>query len=127
MFVQTAALAIIFLYDDSNVRVERFRLAVAAYSLLTVIYFVIFFLLNQKMSKLDIDTINADKISIKFQFGIFMFAFATRDLYYITQILIKFRFNYFTAMFESLFLIVWVIVPITYMLIMHNRTFSAVL
>ena len=79
------------------------------------------------MSKLDIGTIHADKMSIKCQFGIFMFAFATRTLYYIIQIMVSLDFNYTSALLEALFLIWWVIIPLTYMLFMHNRTFSQVL
>ena len=82
MFLQTASLAIIFSYR-SNTRLRRYRLEVAAYSILTIIYFGVFFLLNQKMSKLDIGTISADKVSIKCQFGVFMFAYGTRAMYYI--------------------------------------------
>ena len=112
---------------NENARKRRYKLEVSAYSLLTIIYFFVFCLLNQKMSKLDIGTIHADKMSIKCQFGIFMFAFATRTLYYIIQIMVSLDFNYTSALLEALFLIWWVIIPLTYMLFMHNRTFSQVL
>ena len=51
--------------------------------MLTLIYFTVFLLLNQKMSRLDIEKLNSDKVSIKCQFGVFMFAFSTRTMYYI--------------------------------------------
>ena len=123
MFLQILSLVLIFSYK-SDARKKRYQLEVAAYSLLTTVYFLVFLLLNQKMSKLDIGTIHADKISIKCQFGVFMFAFATRTLYYIAQIFANLEFNYSTALLEALFLIWWVIIPVTYMLFMHNRTFS---
>ena len=56
-----------------------------------------------------------------------MFAFATRTLYYVVQTLDHLEFNYTSALLEALFLIWWVIIPLTYMLFMHNRTFSQVL
>ena len=64
MFLQIFSLVLIFSLNE-DARKRRYKLEVAAYSLLTIIYFFVFILLNQKMSKLDIGTIHADKISIK--------------------------------------------------------------
>ena len=95
-----------------------------AYGLLTLIYLTVFLLLNQKMSRLDIEKINSDKVSIKCQFGIFMFAFSTRTFYYVIQLVAKLQFTYASALLESVLLIWWVIIPVAYMLSMHHRTFS---
>merc|ERR1719464_490427 len=54
MLLQVISLVLVFSYNV-NVRDRRYSLEVAAYSLLTIIYFVVFILLNQKMSRLDID------------------------------------------------------------------------
>ena len=64
MFLQIFSLIIIFSYSK-NTRVKRFRLEVGAYGLLSIVYFSVFILLNQKMSRLDIGTIRTDKVSIR--------------------------------------------------------------
>ena len=64
MFLQILSLVLIY-SNSSNPRRDRYRLEAVAYSLLTLVYFAVFLLLNKKMSNLDIDAINADKISIK--------------------------------------------------------------
>ena len=56
-----------------------------------------------------------------------MFAFSTRTLYYIVLLVgIKTTWNYTTAFLEAVFYIIWVIIPITSMLYMHNKTFHKI-
>ena len=126
MLLQVLSLFFIFA-RDSNAREKRYQLQVAAYSMLTLIYFTVFLLLNQKMSRLDIEKLNSDKVSIKCQFGVFMFAFSTRTMYYIVQLIAKLKFSYATALLEAVFMIWWEIIPVAYMLSMHHRTYSKVI
>ena len=56
-----------------------------------------------------------------------MFAFSTRTLYYVIQLMAKLKFSYGTALLEAILLIWWVIIPVAYMLTMHQRTYGKVL
>ena len=96
MFLQVLSLILVYT-NSENPRKDRYRLEAIFYSFLTLIYFTIFCLLNKKMSHLDIETIHTDKISVKSQFGVFMFAFATRTVYYLMQMVFM-SFNYYTAL-----------------------------
>ena len=100
MFLQILSLLLVYSNSDDP-RKDRYRLEAIAYTLLTLVYFAVFCLLNKKMSHLDIECINTDKISVKCQFGVFMFAFATRTVYYLLQMVFM-SFNYYTALLEAL-------------------------
>ena len=96
------------------------------YTVVTILYIVVIAYLIRHLNKIDEGELNEERVSIIRQFILFLIGYFAWTVYIIIEV---FNNNddalFVDGIIHAVAVVLWDIVPITYMLMVHHRTFRS--
>ena len=123
-------LTVICFYSFQSFTLEYLAITYStSYALVSLFYLVTIILLRRSFGNLDLGGLNSEKASVYTQFLFFMIAFIFRTIYYMAQIYLdgvkESPQNHFRrCMIESVGIILVNVLPLTFQVIVHYRTYK---
>ena len=98
------------------------------YTLVTILYIIVINYLIKHLNKINESDLYREKISIIRQFILFLVGYVAWTAYIIVEVFNEHDNALFVdAIIHSVAVALWDIVPITYMLLVHHRTFRSMI
>ena len=98
------------------------------YTLVTILYIIVIIYLIKHLNKINEGDFNKERISIIRQFTLFLVGYSAWTIYIVVEV-----FNdssealFVDGIIHAVAVVLWDIVPITYMLMVHHRTFRSMI
>ena len=117
---------IIYIYEQDLSNDAMFWTFDVAFIILALVYSVVCIQLLHKLRQLLQDGIRlkAETNTIKMQFIVFLIGYVTKVLYYMTEILLDEDRAFLGELLAGLLNPIWNVIPFTYVLIQHHKTFK---
>ena len=98
------------------------------YTLVTALYIIVICFLVGQLKKINEEELHSEKMSIIRQFGIFLAGYVAWTVYIIIEYFNPTQYAFFVDQVSlAISVILWDVVPVTYMLFVHHRTFRSMI
>ena len=98
------------------------------FTLVTIIYVVVIWFLIGQLKKINEQELRSEKRSIIRQFSVFLAGYTAGVVYAFIEYFNPTQYSYFVDQVSlSVTVIVWDVIPVTYMLFVHHRTFRSMI
>ena len=98
------------------------------YTLVTILYIMVICFLVKQLNKINESDLQHEKMSIIRQFAMFLAGYVAWTIYIIIEVF-NTRDNalFVDSIIHAVAVVLWDVVPITYMLFVHHRTFRSMM